>query len=162
MTTQPLFVRIVDAIAFACALAAAALFVTATLVVSWMVFHRALGNSSYWEIEFAIYVMVAAIFLGSPYCLRTGGHVAIDLVSEHLSGRAARAYALLVSLLGMAVCLWLAWYGAQLFWKAWVTNETTGSLWRPPTWPLYLSMPVGLALTALQYAAEIARPRAAP
>ena len=157
MPRSSLFVRLVDAVALAGAVAAAGLFLVATLVVSWMVFFRALGNSTFWEIEFAIYVMVAAIFLGSPYCLKTGGHVSIDLIPSWLSGRGLKTYNVVIAVVGCAVCLMLAWLGGQLAWKAWMSGETTGSLWRPPTWPLYASMPVGLILTALQYLAEIAR-----
>jgi TRAP-type C4-dicarboxylate transport system permease small subunit len=43
-----------------------------------------------------------------------------------------------------------------------VTGETSESLWRPVRWPLYLTMPVGLALTALQYLAELWRIAARP
>jgi hypothetical protein len=30
-------------------------------------------------------------------------------------------------------------------------------MWNPPKWPLFLSMPLGLGLTALQYVAELFR-----
>ncbi len=30
-------------------------------------------------------------------------------------------------------------------------------MWKPQRWPLYLTMPVGLVLTALQYCAEVWR-----
>lgn len=151
------FVRAVDAIAVACAVMASILLVIAVVVVSWMVGYRAFGFSAYWEIEFATYLMVAAVFLGSPYCLKTRGHVSVDLLPAMLPARWRRRLALGLALLGVLTCLFLTWIGAELSWKSWSAGETTNSLWAPPRWPLFLTMPVGLGLTALQYLAEILR-----
>lgn len=153
----PLWVRVIDRLGVACAVAAAVLLTGAVLVVTYMVVNRSLGASAYWEIEFAIYLMVAAIFLASPYTLRTKGHVNVDLLDVLLTPRQRRPIALAVALVGFGVCLYLAAHGWQLFHEAWETGETSESMWRPVRWPLYLSMPVGLALTALQYLAEFWR-----
>jgi TRAP-type C4-dicarboxylate transport system permease small subunit len=158
----PAWVRAIDAVAVACAVLAALLLTCAVLVVTYMVINRSLGASAFWEIEFAIYLMVAAIFLASPYTLKTRGHVNVDLLDVVLPPRWRRAVALAVALVGGAVCLFLAWHGWALFHEAWVTGETSESLWRPVRWPLYLTMPVGLALTALQYLAELWRIAARP
>jgi TRAP-type mannitol/chloroaromatic compound transport system permease small subunit len=40
---------------------------------------------------------------------------------------------------------------------AYARGETTESSWAAPKWPLFLAMPVGLGLTALQYVAELLR-----
>jgi TRAP-type mannitol/chloroaromatic compound transport system permease small subunit len=40
---------------------------------------------------------------------------------------------------------------------AFVRGETTESAWAAPKWPMFLAMPVGLGLTALQYVAELLR-----
>lgn len=151
------FVRTVDAIAVACAVIASVLLVIAVVVVTWMVGYRALGFSAYWEIELATYLMVAAVFLGSPYCLKTRGHVSVDLLPTMLSAPARRRLAVALTVLGLLTCLFLAWIGAELTWKSWSEGETSNSLWAPPKWPLFLSMPVGFALTALQYLAELTR-----
>jgi TRAP-type C4-dicarboxylate transport system permease small subunit len=153
------FVRTVDAISVACAVAASIMLTLAVLIVTWMVIYRAMGNSAYWEIEASIYLMVGAVFLGSPYCARTNGHVGVDLLTEFTPKSAARAIATVLAIVSLLVCVYLAVVGAQLTFHSWITGETTESYWRPAKWPLYLSMPVGLALTALQYLAEAVRPR---
>ena len=151
----PFWVRAIDAVGLVCAIAAAVMLTAAVLVVSYMVVHRALGASAFWEIELAVYLMVGAIFLASPYTLRTKGHVNVDLLDVLLAERAKRAVAYSTAAVGCAVCLYLAWHGWKLFHEAWVTGETSESMWKPVRWPLYLAMPVGLTLTALQYAAEV-------
>ena len=151
------FVRAMDGVAVACAVAASVMLFAAVLIVTWMVLYRVTGHSTYWELESAVYLMVAAVFLGSPYCLKTGGHVAVDLLGHYLPARLWRPIDLAVGVIGLAVCAYLAYVGGDLTWRSFHEGERTGSLWNPPKWPLFLSMPVGLGLTALQYVAELLR-----
>ena len=151
------FVGIVDRLAVACAVAASVMLFAAVLIVTWMVTYRALGHSTYWELESAVYLMVAAVFLVSPYCLKTQGHVAVDLLGHYLPDSVRRQADFLVGVVGLAVCVYLAYVGADLTWRSFHEGEHTGSLWNPPKWPLFLTMPVGLGLTALQYVAELLR-----
>ena len=64
--------------------------VAAMLIVCWMVVYRALGNSTYWEIELATYLIVGAVLVGTPYGLKPRGHIGVDLVSEWLPPRGRR------------------------------------------------------------------------
>ncbi|MCL4745224.1 MAG: TRAP transporter small permease [Burkholderiaceae bacterium] len=155
------FVSFMDRVAVGCAIIAALLLATAVVVICWMVIYRAMGNSTYWEIEFAVYAMVGAIFLASPYTLKTNGHVSVDLLPHYLSPRAAKILGRFTAALGLAVCAYLAWAGGAQALHAWTMGETTESAWAPPKWPLYASMPLGLGLTALQYLAEMWREPAA-
>jgi|CXWK01.1.fsa_nt_gi TRAP-type C4-dicarboxylate transport system permease small subunit len=152
------FVRFVDRLSVACAVFAAVMLVSATLIVCWMVLYRSLGNSTYWEIELATYLIVATVLVGSPFCLKTRGHIGVDLVSELLPPRGRRVLARVLAVLGFAVCVYLAWEGFWLTLEAWRSQETSGSAWDPPRWPFFALMPVGLGLTALQYVADFLRP----
>jgi TRAP-type C4-dicarboxylate transport system permease small subunit len=156
------FVRFVDRLSDACAVAAAAMLVAATLIVCYMVVYRWLGNSTWWEIELATYLIVGAVLVGSPYCLKTRGHIGVDLVSEWLPPRGKRALSRILAVLGFAVCAYLAWEGLQLTLEAWHKNEHSGSMWNPPRWPFFALMPIGLGLTALQYVADFLRSDDAP
>ncbi|HEX4943717.1 MAG TPA: TRAP transporter small permease subunit [Usitatibacteraceae bacterium] len=151
------FVRFVDRLSDACAVAAAFMLVAAMLIVCWMVVYRALGNSTYWEIELATYLIVATVLVGSPYCLKTRGHIGVDLVSEWLSPRGRRILARILAALGLAVCLYLTWKGLELTVEAWQKGEHSGSTWNPLRWPFFAMMPLGLGLTALQYVADFLR-----
>jgi len=151
------FVRFVDRLSDLCAVIAAFALVVATLIVVWMVAYRAAGNSTYWEIEAATYLIVATVLVGSPHCLKTGGHIGVDLVSEWLGSRARVHLKRVLAVLGLLVCGYLAWQGLELTLEAWEKKESSGSMWNPPRWPFFALMPLGLGLTALQYVAEIFR-----
>ena len=156
------FVSFMDKVAVLCAVIASALLFAAVVIICWMVIYRAMGNSTYWEIEFAVYAMVGAIFLASPYTLKTRGHVSVDLLPHYLTPRASRVLTRVTAVVGLAVCAYLAWVGGLHTVHAWTIGETTESAWAPPKWPLYATMPLGLGLTALQYLAELMREAAHP
>jgi len=146
-----------DRVSVACAAVAAVMLAIAALVITWNVIYRATGASTYWEIEFSVFMMVGSLFLASPYCLKTNGHVSVDLLSHYLPRRAARWLGVATAVIGLAVCAYLAFTGAELTIDTLSTGERTESSWAPYKWPLFLSMPVGLGLTALQYVAEMLR-----
>ena len=60
-------------------------------------------------------------------------------------------------MLGLGVCVYLAWMGLELTLDAWRSGEGSGSSWNPKRWPFFALMPIGLGLTALQYVAEMLR-----
>jgi len=151
------FVRAIDRLGDLLAVVAAVLLAAASAVITWSVIYRALGNSTFWEIEFSVYMMVASLFLASPYTLRTNGHVGVDLLSHYLPQRHRRRLATIVAIVGMLVCLYLAVLGGELAWESFLRGERSESTWAPRKWPLYLTMPVGLGLTALQYLVELMR-----
>ena len=152
------FVRFVDRLSDVCAVIAAAMLVAAMLIVCWMVVYRLLGNSTYWEIELATYLIVGTVLIGSPFCLKTRGHIGVDLISEWLRPVPRRILHRVLAVLGMVVCVYLAWVGLELTLDTWHTQETSGTAWDPPRWPLFALMPIGLGLTALQCLADFVRP----
>ena len=158
----PAFVRAVYRLSVACAALAALMLLIAALVITWSIVYRAMGNSTYWEVEFSVYMMVGSLFLASPYCLATDGHVGVDLLSHYLPPRFKHTTAIIVALLGLAVCVYLTVAGAQMTLHALAIGEHTESSWAPAKWPLYLAMPVGLGLTALQYLANLLRDTLSP
>lgn len=152
------FVSWVRILSNACAVTASILLAISSIIVCYMVTIRAFGYSSYWEIEASIYLAVGGTFLASPYTLRTHGHAAVYYVPKLLPDRWVAPWLTAIRILGFAICLFLAWKGWLLTHEAFVADERSISMWRPPRWPLYAMMPIGMALTALQYVSEIIEP----
>lgn len=141
-----------------CAAFASILLAAAGLLIVWMVTWRTLGNSTSWELELSIFLMVASLFLASPYTLLTKGHVGVDLLPHYMSPQNARRLETFANLLGLCVCLFLTWYCLEFTFDAYLKNDRTESVWAPPKWPLYATMPIGLGLTALQYISILTSP----
>lgn len=145
----------VERLTLFCAYVAAAMLLAAILIVTWMVVYRASGFQNSWELETSIMLMVGAAFLGSPYTLRTKGHVGMELLDAVLPERARRLSALTGQAVGFVVCAYLAWLGWHMTVEAWLSNEHSLGVWAAPEWPKYATMPIGMGLTALQYLVEM-------
>lgn len=147
----------ISALSRAMGFLAAGLILVATLVVCQMVFVRyVLGQSTVWQTEMAAYLLIAAVFVGSPYVLMTRGHVYVDLLPLWSGPRTRMALAVVSFLVSFLFCALVAWK-AWMFWhEAWAQGWTTDTVWGPPLWAVYLSMPVGLTLLSLQLVAEMA------
>ena len=147
--------RFVSRMSDALAVVAGVFLALAALIICSMVIRRTAGFSTDWELEFAVFMMVAALFLGSPYCLKTEGHVAVGLLESALPSRRAPWLRLATQIIGLLVVLFLAYMGLEKTWEVFIKGELTESSWAPPKWPLYATMPIGFFLTALQYIAII-------
>ena len=140
------------------AVLAAALLAIGTLTVCHMVFSRyMLGESTTWQTEFTTFTISAAMLLGAPYVLLTGGHVAVTVLPDALSGTPKKLMRLVASLCGLAFCLALTYGSWHYVMKAYSAGWTTGTVWNPPLWPAVLPMAIAATLLSLQYVAEILR-----
>lgn len=152
------YIRLMDRLSQFTAYLAAALFIAGVVVICQMVFMRyVVGVSTSWQTEFTVFSVTAAMLLGSPYVLQTGGHVAVTVLPDRLTGTPKRLMNLAASLAGLAFCACLAYAGWVYVIEAWHGGWTTGSVWNPPLWPAVLPMAVGATLLTLQYVAEILR-----
>ena len=143
--------KIVNRLSEIVGIAAGVMLVLAVLVLNYMIVVRVLGYSSYWEIEFSVYLLVAATFLGSPFTLKHAGHIGIDFLPTVLRGRWSRILRSAAALLGLVVCTFLAWQGADFAFEAYTIGEVAESIWAPLLWPIKSTMAFGLFLTAIQY-----------
>jgi len=145
----------IERLSLACAAVAGALLAASILVIVWMVAYRTAGYQNSWELETSIDMMVAAVFLGSPYTLRTQGHVGMELLDAVLTDGGRRKLAVFGQSIGLLVCLYLAWAGLGMTLEVYHSGERSLGVWQALLWPRYAAMPVGMFLTALQYLVEL-------
>jgi TRAP-type C4-dicarboxylate transport system permease small subunit len=147
-----------DTLSVAVAIVAGFLLSLGVLSVVHMVFVRyVMGESTIWQTEFTTFAITASMLLGTPYVLKTGGHVAVTVLPDALHGLPKRLMRIAASLVGLAFCLALAYGCWYYFYEAYAFDWTTGTVWNPPLWPAILPVAVGASLLSLQYVAEILR-----
>lgn len=150
------FVRSVRALSTLCGWIAAAFTVIALFVTCHMIFVRwALGQSTIWQTEAVIYLMIGATTLGLPYVQTLRGHVNVDLAPMALPMRARKALAIVVLLAGIVVIAVMTWYSVQVWHEAWEREWRSSSVWAPRLWIPYLVLPVGFGLFLLQLVADL-------
>lgn len=147
-----------DTLSSSVAVVAGALLAIGVVSICHMIFMRyILGQSTIWQTEFTIFTVTAAMLLGTPYVLMTGGHVAVTALPDAIGGGVRKIMLLIASLVGLGFCAALTYASWHYFIEAYSLGWTTGTVWNPPLWPALLPMAVGISLLSLQYVAEILR-----
>lgn len=87
--------------------------------------------------------------LGAMVATREDNHIAIDLVTRYVSGRAGRASRAVAALFTSGVCALLAWHGARFVLLDW--DAGTSAFAGVPAWACELIVPVGFGVMALRF-----------
>jgi TRAP-type transport system small permease protein len=135
----------------ACGFVAAAVVAFITLLVCWDVVGRNLGLPSLdWVNEVTEYALPLATLSAAPWLMWRNQHVRLDLLGAVLSPPAQRQVDRLASLLGLVVSLVMVWYAMATL----LDSRSAGSLVMKalvfPEWWLYVPVPIGFALLALE------------
>ena len=126
------------------------------IVVCHMVFVRyVLGDSTIWQTELVTYLLIGAVFVGSPYGLLTNGHVFVDLVPRLAGSRVRQGLAILASALVLIFVATLFWLSVELWREAYASGWRSETVWAVPLWMPYAAMPIGLGLLGLQGLADL-------
>jgi TRAP-type C4-dicarboxylate transport system permease small subunit len=150
------YIRAVTFLSRAAGVFAALLIGFAVLVICDMVVERYMLNlTTIWQIDVVTYSIVGATFVGSAYVLMTRGHVNVDVLPLYLAPRARWWLALFSIVLAFGFVLVLFVLCTNYWYEAWSEGWRSDTVWRARLWIPYLSMPIGLGLLVLQYAAEL-------
>lgn len=120
------------------------------------IIRKAFDMSSNAFLEIQWYLFSAVFMLGAGYAFLTNAHVRIDFVSARMSARTRN----IIDIVGIVVFLLplcglmihLSWPTFANAWESGEMSQNAGGLIR---WPVYLMIPVGFALLALQSLSEL-------
>jgi TRAP-type mannitol/chloroaromatic compound transport system permease small subunit len=112
------------------------------------------GSNAFFESQW--YLFGGIVLLGAAYTLNRNEHVRVDLVYGYLSRRGR----LWVDTIGLVLfllpaMLYLAWLSWPMVERAWRIGETSSNFGGLVRWPVYLMLPLGFALVALQGISEL-------
>ena len=113
-----------------------------------------LGQSTIWQTEAVIYLVIAATLLGLPYVQLMRGHVNVDLLPIWSRGRVRKALAFLVLGASIAVIGLMTYHAWEMWHFAWDRNWRSETVWGVRLWIPYLALPLGFGLDLLQLAAD--------
>jgi TRAP-type C4-dicarboxylate transport system permease small subunit len=144
----PVLDRVMDLLAGA----AGILLILIMLLVTYLVLMRyLLGQPPGWVVEICQYMIFALTFLGAPWLLRKGGHVAVDIVLAGLNQRANSVIGIFTSTVGMLTSFFLAWYGAGSTWQHFTEGIPVIEILRIPKALLLAFIPTSFLLLALEF-----------
>jgi len=155
--SQNPFFRLINTLSQISGYLAALSILAATLIIVEQVVVRYVFNvPTIWQVETAVYLLIAATFLGAPYGLKENAHINIDLFIVRLSAGARRKLGIVTSAIAMLFCFFLAYRGAVMWWEAFEGGWRSSSLFSVPLVYPYALLPVGMFLTGLQYVVKVA------
>jgi TRAP-type C4-dicarboxylate transport system permease small subunit len=142
---------------------AAIMVVVAVIITCQMIFIRYfLNGSTYWHTEAVVYLILAATLLGLPYVQKLKGHVNVDLVPMLLSPSGRKVLMIVSFVSAISVLFVMTYFSAELVYLSYSKGWTSDTVWGPPLWIPYLTMPIGFGLFALQLLADLLETWATP
>jgi TRAP-type mannitol/chloroaromatic compound transport system permease small subunit len=113
-----------------------------------------ISNNAMLEIQW--YLFAAVFLLGSGYCLMKNAHVRIDFLSSKLGAKARNwidIFGIVLILFPLCIiCIDLSWPFFMMAYNSGEMSANAGGLIR---WPVYLCIPVGFGLLAMQGVSEL-------
>jgi TRAP-type C4-dicarboxylate transport system permease small subunit len=152
------FFNLIDHLAqFAGYIAALSILAATLIIVEQVVVRYIFKAPTIWQVETAVYLLIAATFLGAPYGLKENAHINIDMLIIHFSSNARRNLHIATSVIAMLFCFFLAYRGAIMWWEAYEGNWRSSSLLSVPLVYPYALIPAGMFLTGLQYLVKMVK-----
>lgn len=150
------FSAIVGRLSEASGAAAMLMLLAAVVITCQMIFVRFVRNdSTVWQTEAVVYLVIGTTMLGLPFVQRRRGHVNVDLIPGLLSGARRRMLMLLIAVLTLAITVVMLVYGFEMWHAAWSRGWTSDTVWAVKLWIPYLAVPLGFGLYALQLLADL-------
>jgi C4-dicarboxylate transporter DctQ subunit len=102
---------ILDRIIDFMALLAGILLVVAVFIICWEIGMRYFVRKPLvWMVEVCEYIMFSIAFLGAPWLLKKGGHVSVDVVTEHMGSKIQGVMRQIAVVVGVIVSAIICWF----------------------------------------------------
>ena len=151
-----MFHRTVHRLSTVFGVVSAGMIVLSVLITCQMIFLRkVLGQSTVWQTEMVVYLVIAATVLGTPYVQMTRGHVHMDFVPLLLSHKHRRILQSVTTALTLIVVAVMGIYGAENFLYAWHRNLTSDTVWGVSLWIPYSVIPIGFGAMGIQLLSDL-------
>lgn len=135
------------------------LVLSTTLISAGNAIVRKLFNtSSNAMLEIQWYLFAAVFMLGSGYAFLKNAHVRIDFVSSKFSARGRNIVDVAgILLFVFPLCYMMIKLSWPVFSNAWTSGEVSSNAGGLVRWPVYLLIPVGFVMLALQSVSELVK-----
>ena len=108
--------------------------------------------------ELMLYLITVCV---APWLLRRGQHIRVDILLQALPGRLGWMLEWVGDSLGLACCLFMAWYGAKAAWASYTEGALNIKTLVTPEWWSLAPLPVVFVLLAIEMLFRMGRLHAA-
>ncbi|MGF6906049.1 TRAP transporter small permease [Fusobacterium sp. PH5-44] len=118
-----------------------------------VIYRYALSNPIIWLEEVQLVCMVIIVYFGISAAVRTGSHVAIDMIVEKFPEKTKRIIEIIIWCIIMIVLGYLFIQSKKIVVQMFQRNRATNIL-KIPYWLVYGSVPVGCILTMINFSID--------
>lgn len=127
--------------------------VMSVVVFMQVVFRFLIKSSLPWSEELSRYLLVYITYFGCAYGIKTGAHLGVEAFVLILPKAVQRFLNIVVQLGGLAVCLLIMKFGADIV-RAQMQSGQLSPAMRLPMWTIYSAIPLGMAFCVIRYGIE--------
>lgn len=120
-----------------------------------VIMRYAFNSSLSWSEEAAKYLFVWLIWLGTSIAARDQSHIALEIISGRLGGRSKYVLAILVKLIWLAMCIFLAINGWEVVSSMMGRGKTASAMPWLKVWLVYLAIPVSQGILSIRLLLQI-------
>lgn len=149
-------IKLIDFLSQICGVAAALMIFGAVMITCQMIWVRYVFNeSTIWQTETVVYLMISATLIGLPYVQFLKGHVNVDLVPMMLPRKARKALCVITLVVTILLVGVITVFSVEFFYLAFEKNWKSDTVWGVRMWIPYLSLPIGFGLFLLQLSSDL-------
>jgi C4-dicarboxylate transporter DctQ subunit len=105
-----------------------------------------------WVYEVTEYILLMIPCLAMAWLARHNGHVVIDALTSRLPEGPRTLLGVGTQLVAGAACAFVAWWGAVVTFASFRAGAVIENVLQTPQWLIYVCIPLGFALTAIEFA----------
>jgi C4-dicarboxylate transporter DctQ subunit len=87
-----------------------------------------------WSLDAAEHSLLFITFLGAPWVLREQGHIAVDILVQHMGKRTRAVTDRIAYALGSVTCAILFYYACMVWWRSFEANTEIQRTYVYPEW----------------------------
>ncbi|AMO24677.1 hypothetical protein GCM10027034_09940 [Ramlibacter solisilvae] len=103
-----------------------------------------------WSNEISELMLYLITMCVSPWLLRQGQHIRVDILLQAIPKPVAWALECVGDIIGLACCVFMAWYGARAAWSSFSSGAVNIKTLVTPEWWALAPLPVMFVLLAIE------------
>jgi TRAP-type C4-dicarboxylate transport system permease small subunit len=103
-----------------------------------------------WSNEISELMLYLVTMCVAPWLLRQGQHIRVDIVLQALPKKVAWGLEWIGDTIGLACCVFMAWYGTQAAWASYASGALSIKTLVTPEWWSLAPLPVVFVLLAIE------------
>ena len=115
-----------------------------------------------WSNEVSEVMLFLTTMCVAPWLLRQGQHIRVDILLQALPRQVAWSLEWVGDVLGLACCLFMAWFGTQATWASYASGALNIKTLVTPEWWTLAPLPVMFVLLAIEMLFRMQRLHAGP